>query len=435
MGKLAVLIVILMLGVLALFAVHNYDTTSIVVPFGQPHEISKIGVILFSSVFGALATLVIFFIRDTRRFMVTYQYQRKQKREEKIQSLYSQAVNAILAGDEAEARSALENILRIEPEHRDALLRRGDVAASREQYEEAANYYKRARTASPGSLEALFSLENVMERMKRWDEALEYSDAVLEVDPDNLSALYRKRRLLEREGRWDDVIDVQKAVLKQALAEKVKERERANMMGYRYELARESLERGETEKANKGFRALMRDEDHFVPAHLGVTEVLLAEGESEGAASYLEKAYETTSSIILLARLEDLLISLGEPSRLIRTYRRAVSQHPNEERLKFFLGKLYFRLEMIDDAMEALSSLDASACFPDLCRLLGELYLRRDQCSEAVEYFRKTMDSRTMRLPYTCTVCGYSEPKWEGRCPGCGNWNTYEFTLQGLGKV
>jgi tetratricopeptide (TPR) repeat protein len=435
MGKLAVLIVILMLGVLALFAVHNYDTTSIVVPFGQPHEISKIGVILFSSVFGALATLVIFFIRDTRRFMVTYQYQRKQKREEKIQSLYSTAVNAILADDQAEARSALENVLRIEPQHRDALLRMGDLAASPERYEEAANYYNRALTSGPKSLEALFSLENVMERMNRWNEALGYVDAVLEIDPDNLSALYRKRRLLEREGKWDDVIEVQKAVLKQAPEEKGKERERANMMGYRYEFARESLERGEIEKANKAFRALIREEEHFVPAHLGVAEALLTEGESEGAASYLEKAYETTSSIILLARLEDLLISLGEPSRLIRTYRRAVSQHPNDERLKFFQGKLYFRLEMIDDAMEALSSLDASACFPDLCRLLGELYLRRDQCTQAVELFRKTMDSTTMRLPYTCTVCGYSEPEWEGRCPGCSNWNTYQFTLRGLGKV
>jgi DNA repair protein RadA/Sms len=27
---------------------------------------------------------------------------------------------------------------------------------------------------------------------------------------------------------------------------------------------------------------------------------------------------------------------------------------------------------------------------------------------------------------YVCTACGHSAPKWLGRCPGCGEWNTLE---------
>lgn len=27
---------------------------------------------------------------------------------------------------------------------------------------------------------------------------------------------------------------------------------------------------------------------------------------------------------------------------------------------------------------------------------------------------------------YTCTQCGYESPKWNGRCPGCGAWNSLE---------
>lgn len=30
---------------------------------------------------------------------------------------------------------------------------------------------------------------------------------------------------------------------------------------------------------------------------------------------------------------------------------------------------------------------------------------------------------------YACTACGYENPKWSGRCPGCGAWNTMEETL------
>ena len=34
----------------------------------------------------------------------------------------------------------------------------------------------------------------------------------------------------------------------------------------------------------------------------------------------------------------------------------------------------------------------------------------------------KKTGSRTFR----CSSCGYSQPKWLGRCPGCGEWNTFE---------
>ena len=30
---------------------------------------------------------------------------------------------------------------------------------------------------------------------------------------------------------------------------------------------------------------------------------------------------------------------------------------------------------------------------------------------------------------YACTACGYESPRWIGRCPGCGAWNTMEETL------
>ena len=27
---------------------------------------------------------------------------------------------------------------------------------------------------------------------------------------------------------------------------------------------------------------------------------------------------------------------------------------------------------------------------------------------------------------FYCTACGHESPKWVGRCPGCGAWNTME---------
>ena len=30
---------------------------------------------------------------------------------------------------------------------------------------------------------------------------------------------------------------------------------------------------------------------------------------------------------------------------------------------------------------------------------------------------------------YTCTECGAASTKWQGQCPGCGQWNTLVETV------
>ena len=32
--------------------------------------------------------------------------------------------------------------------------------------------------------------------------------------------------------------------------------------------------------------------------------------------------------------------------------------------------------------------------------------------------------AKTVRTTYACTECGVASPRWVGRCPGCGAWNT-----------
>jgi len=36
------------------------------------------------------------------------------------------------------------------------------------------------------------------------------------------------------------------------------------------------------------------------------------------------------------------------------------------------------------------------------------------------------------RSVFACTACGYETPRWVGRCPGCGAWNTLEESVQAV---
>lgn len=431
MGKLSVFTIVIFFAGLAVFAIFNKDLISIQIPFGAMYEVPKFALILLSSVIGMVAMLVYFVIRDTKKFIDNWQYQKKQKQDIRVQELYSGALNSILAKNEGAAKEALQGILLEEPDHIDALLRLGDVWLSEEDYQKANEYYQKAKMINPHNIEALFAIEGILEKNNRLPEAVKYLDDILEIDDANLAAMYRKRNILEKLGRWDELVYLQKSILKNEHTEKEKKREHQNLVGYEYEYGRNSLENNQLEKAKKAFRTVLRLDKDFIPATLGLAEAMLREGESEEAVNLLERTYEITSSKIVLARLEDLLISLGEPSRLISIYKESISKAPGDMVTKFFLGKLYYRLEMVDDAFEVLTGIDGGV-YPELHLLMADLYVRRNRPEKAAAEYRKVIDIRkSLRLPYCCSQCRTNSEEWSGRCSCCNQWNTYEFDLHG----
>ncbi|HTX71481.1 MAG TPA: DNA repair protein RadA [Rectinemataceae bacterium] len=44
------------------------------------------------------------------------------------------------------------------------------------------------------------------------------------------------------------------------------------------------------------------------------------------------------------------------------------------------------------------------------------------------------MSAKKKSLVYRCSNCGHNEPKWLGRCPECGQWNTLRETAAGLAR-
>ena len=436
MSKAILILIGFFLFALAIFFISNHDvitTVKIPWPVDEIYETHTVVLILFSGAFGILTSLIFVIIRDTKRYVDRWQYQKKQKKDAKVQELYSKALNNLYAHHNlTEAKALLQDILTEEPEHINSLLKLGDIMLSEEDFQKAREYYNKSREINPKDFDSLFALERLMEKTGRWSDALRYVEEILDTDDENLSALYKKREILEKLDKWDEIVLVQKAILKNERAEKDKNRERLNLVGYKYEYGRHSLENGELEKAKKAFRTVLRLEKDFVPALLGLAEVLLHEGESEEAINLLEKSYEHVSSMVILSRLEDLLINVGEPARLIRTYKNSLSKKPQDPVIRFFLGKLYYRLEMIDDAFEILTSIDTGGvAYPELHQLMGNLYMKRNQMDRAVYEFKKALEIHkpSFIISYRCNNCGHTSSEWSGRCSYCRKWSTLQFNL------
>ncbi|MEK6577336.1 MAG: hypothetical protein AABZ05_07025, partial [Nitrospirota bacterium] len=99
--------------------------------------------------------------------------------------------------------------------------------------------------------------------------------------------------------------------------------------------------------------------------------------------------------------------------------------------LRFYLGRLYYRLEMIDEAFDLLLGLDTEGVrFPDLHKLLGSLYLRKDTFVSAVEEFKKALNyDKGIVARFQCASCSLETAEWSGRCPKCGLWDKLQASL------
>ncbi len=398
----------------------------------KSYDISKSAFFLLSLAIGAGMVFILYLLRDVKRFLRGLRVQREQKKRLKVQELYTKGLNALLAKRNPEAISFFQKVLAIDPNHVDTLLRMGISQLREKNPQEAILLHQKALSLDDDNQEVMFSLATDYEEAKRYDDALGMYQNILSKDSSNLTALIKMRDLYQRLNHWEKLYETQRRLLANPLTPSEQEVEHRRLVGFKYEFGRSLLEAGDLERGKKIFRGVIKLDKDFIPAYLGLGEVYLEEGKVKDAAELWEKAYKMTSSVLLLHRLEDLYLKLGEPGKAIELYTQAVSWKPQDITLKFFLGKLYYRLEMIDEAFDILSSVDwGDKEFPDVHKLLGNIYLRRGSLGLAASEFKKALGfKKQIIIPYVCSNCDLRTTDWSGRCPNCGKWNTFGVNLE-----
>lgn len=428
-------ITLLLIGIaIVVMLLHEFNPGMITVNLlpSKSYEISKSAFFLLSLAIGAGFVFILYFMRDIKRFLRGLRVQREQKKRLKIQELYTKGLNSMFAKRNPEAASYFQKVLAVDPNHVDTLLRMGISKLREKNTQEAILVHQKALGLEPDNQEVMFSLAADYEEAKRFDDALGMYKKILSKDSSNLTALIRMRDLYHRLSHWEELSETQRKLVANPLTPSEQEVEHRRLVGFKYELGRSLLEAGDLERAKKIFRGVIKLDKDFIPAYLGLGEVYLEENKVNDAADLWEKAYKMTASTLLLLRLEDLYLKQGEPGKAIEIYTQAVNWKPQDSGLKFFLGKLYYRLEMVDEAFDILSTVDwGDKEFPDVHKLLGNIYLRRGSLGLAASEFKKALGFRKQIIvPYTCSNCDLRTTDWSGRCPNCGKWNTFAVNLE-----
>jgi len=392
-------------------------------------DVPTVALILLAMAFGGLVTVVGAGFAEVRHLVRGWRQGKLRKRDLRVQELLQQAANAMALKRTEESIVLFQKILALDPNHVPTLLRLGSILRHQNKTNDAIRLHRKARMLEEKNMEIMLALVQDLEQGGRIDEAAQLLQEMQRMEGENLTVLAQLRDLHVKQNRWEEAHGVQERVLQKNLNPEELKTEQAWFEGIKYELGRLWLEQRQYDRARRYFRGAIKQNRNFIPAYIGLGEAFIEEGKFRDAGELWEKAYEMTSSILLLHRLEDLYLELGQPPKIIRLFQEAIRRDSEKNIvLRFYLGKLYYRLEMVDEAFDVLSALDpGDQRIPDLHKLLGNLYLRKGNPEFAVEEFKKALNlKKRVLVPYYCPLCDYHTTEWSGRCPRCGHWNSFE---------
>ena len=412
----------------------NKDTLDSQIVFGHGLHIPVWFALLLASGVSMLVPLLFGVLRDLRRMLRDFSVRRQARSRQEAEELYLRGVESMLNGREERALEHFNEVLAIDPNHFEALLKGGEVLRGLRRYAEAIEFHRRAARVKEDDLHPLYSLVSDYEESGAPENAKAVLNRIIELNPKRSLAASRKyRAICISEGAWEKAWEIQKRIEDQ-LSDMGRSRkaEKKYHLGIRYMLAQSLLQGGKARDAVGTLRRLVGMEPGFVPAPLALGRALLALRQPEEAVEVWEKAYEATGHPIFLSTIEDHYLGQEQPRRAIEALKAAIWKSKKDIIPRFFLGKLYYRLEMIDEALQQFSQMKGRVTyFPALHYYLAKIMERQGNMREALTELELVLrQAEVLKVEYVCATCSRKHPAWVDYCERCGEWNSIVVDFQ-----
>jgi len=412
----------------------NKDTLDSQIVFGHGLHIPVWFALLLASGVSMLVPLLFGVLRDLRRMLRDFSVRRQARSRQEAEELYLRGVESMLNGREERALEHFNEVLAIDPNHFEALLKGGEVLRGLRRYAAAIEFHRRAARVKEDDLHPLYSLVSDYEESGAPENAKAVLNRIIELNPKRSLAASRKyRAICVSEGAWEKAWEIQKRIEDQ-LSDMGRSRkaEKKYHLGIRYMLAQSLLQAGKARDAVGTLRRLVAMEPAFVPGPLALGRALLALRQPEEAVEVWDKAYEATGHPIFLSTIEDHYLGQEQPRRAIEALKAAIWKSKKDIIPRFFLGKLYYRLEMIDEALQQFSQMKGRVTyFPALHYYLAKIMERQGNMREALTELELVLrQAEVLKVEYICVTCSRKHPAWVDYCERCGEWNSIVVDFQ-----
>lgn len=392
-----------------------------------------VGVILVLSIaVGALVVLLFGVAREIGLAWEQRRSRRVERKQEEIEERYTRGLGLLAEGRDEDALGQFRAVLEQDSRHFNTLLKIGDVLRAQERFPEAIEYHRKAHHLREEDARPLYALVEDHEAMGDLDRARAVLARILGINKTSVTAWRKLRDLHVKQRNWDKALESNDRVLRLAPRGSRDDEARRYGVGIRYEAAVELLAAGRPKDALGALRKILKAEPRFVPAHVAAGDALLQLGQENDAVAAWHQGFESTGSPVLLTRIEELYLGREQPVAAIEALKHSVSASRRDTLPRLYLGKLYFRLEMLDDALAVLSSIEGRTSHaPTLHLLLARIHDRRKNYREAAAEYRRIVKELDLgQYEYRCRGCGERHGEWTARCATCGAWNAVETDLR-----
>jgi len=392
-----------------------------------------VGVVLVLSIaLGAAVVLVFGIARELGLAWEQRRTRRRERKQEDIEERYTRGLGLLAEGRDDDALGQFRAVLEQDSRHFNTLLKIGDVLRSQQRFAEAIEYHRKAHHLRDDDARPLYALAEDHEAMGDLDRARAVLATILGINKTSVTAWRKLRDLHVKQRHWDKALEANERVRRLA-PRGARDQDAARFgIGIRYEAATEQIEAGRAKDGLAGLRKLLKLDPRFVPAHVAVGDALSRLGQEADAVAAWHHGFETTGASVFLTRLEEHYLTREQPLAAIEALKRCVAAARRDTLPRLFLGKLYFRLEMLDDALAVLSSIESRTSHaPTLHHLLARIHDRRKNYREAAAEYRRIVKELDLgQHDYRCRACDERLGEWAARCAACGAWNAVEADLR-----
>lgn len=223
---------------------------------------------------------------------------------------------------------------------------------------------------------------------------------------------------LDMQADWATCIEL----IKQMESHKMAAPEGA-LTAYRYEWVNAQPDLTPKRKIEH-YQKVLKESPNFVPANLALGDMYQLTGAVEKAFRVYEQAFGKTRNTVFLERLEHFYIEQGHPEDAIQVYRQLLAK-TGDLLIKYQLGQLYYKLEMLDESYDLLNPLRAQfGGLPGFLYSLAEIESRRRRDGEALSDLKTIVQQGGMdNENYQCTQCQTRYKSWQARCNSCRQWD------------
>lgn len=382
---------------------------------------------------GLLVSFIWILLSGFRNSLVSWQRNRLLRAGEAVELEYGRGVEELLSGRDEMALQHFQKALERDPKHGKSLLRAGETERKLGRFDQAAELHQKAHHLAEDEVAPLYELADDYEALEDWNRLEGCLKKIVALKPKTSFTSYRRLRdLYIRLNRWEEAESVQNRISSWRGADGGGKDEDNELLGIRYQIGQQKRTALQFKEALAEFRQLLKKRTDFIPAYLAMGETHLESEHHRLALEIWEKGFMATNSPIFLERISEFLLERDDPQQAIEIHRRAAARADKDIIARFMLGKLYYRLEMIDEANDVFDSLrDGMAHSPTLHYLLARIRQRRGDYEGAVDAYSQVIRQlKTVELNYECTRCHANYEAWADRCVSCRYWGTIEVLMQ-----